>query len=70
MYYVGMYLNLTNALATNPCASNNGGCSHLCLLSNTSAGHTCACPDGNGYQLAANGRDCIGLCGCRCVYVL
>lgn len=30
-----------------PCALNNGGCSHLCLLSTVSpAGYTCACPTG------------------------
>lgn len=53
--------------AINPCASNNGGCSHLCLLSTAPGGHTCACPDGYGYQLAANQRDCIGLH--LCVYL-
>eukprot|EP00731_Ephydatia_muelleri_P017667 Em0010g765a len=32
---------------TNPCALNNGGCTHLCLLSSVQeAGFTCACPDG------------------------
>ena len=33
----------------------------MCLLSTAPGGHTCACPDGSGYQLAANQRDCIGL---------
>lgn len=28
----------------NRCGTNNGGCSHLCLPSNTT--HTCACPTG------------------------
>ena len=46
-------------LAFNPCASNNGGCSHLCLLSTVSARYTCACPDGLGLRLAANQRTCI-----------
>ena len=33
--------------APNPCAENNGNCSHLCLLSSAvSEGYTCACPDG------------------------
>lgn len=32
---------------TNPCALNNGGCTHLCLLSSVQeCGFTCACPDG------------------------
>ena len=61
-------------IAFNPCGSNNGGCSHLCLLSTEPGGRTCACPDGHGYQLAANQRYCIGMhythaCGCVCVYV-
>lgn len=29
-----------------PCADNNGGCSHLCLLSPTDKGFRCACPTG------------------------
>ena len=30
---------------TNPCAVNNGGCSHLCLISSGGRSHTCECPD-------------------------
>uniref|UniRef100_A0AAF5Q0L6 EGF-like domain-containing protein n=13 Tax=Wuchereria bancrofti TaxID=6293 RepID=A0AAF5Q0L6_WUCBA len=29
----------------NPCGDNNGGCSHLCLLSAHDPGFTCSCPD-------------------------
>ncbi|XP_069176041.1 low-density lipoprotein receptor-related protein 4 isoform X2 [Procambarus clarkii] len=29
-----------------PCHDDNGGCSHLCLLSPRPAGYTCACPTG------------------------
>lgn len=29
-----------------PCRLNNGGCSHLCLLSSEPPGYTCACPTG------------------------
>uniref|UniRef100_A0A671PYM9 EGF-like domain-containing protein n=1 Tax=Sinocyclocheilus anshuiensis TaxID=1608454 RepID=A0A671PYM9_9TELE len=32
-------------IVTNPCAVNNGGCSHLCLLQAGGQGHTCECPD-------------------------
>lgn len=31
---------------THPCEKNNGNCSHLCLLSMTEPGYTCACPTG------------------------
>lgn len=30
----------------NPCGRNNGGCSHLCLLSHASKKYSCACPTG------------------------
>lgn len=30
----------------NPCKHKNGNCSHLCLLSNSTEGFTCACPTG------------------------
>ncbi|KAG7275698.1 hypothetical protein CRUP_011325 [Coryphaenoides rupestris] len=32
-------------VVTNPCAVNNGGCSHLCLIRSGGQGHTCECPD-------------------------
>lgn len=32
--------------ASNPCRSNNGNCSHLCLLSTNEKGFSCACPTG------------------------
>ena len=50
-------------IAVNPCATNNGGCSYLCLLSTASGGHTCVCPDGQAHG------DCIGA-GCTCVQVV
>ena len=43
----------------NPCAHNNGGCAHLCLLSfNDQRNYTCACHSGT--RLHQNGHDCIG----------
>jgi hypothetical protein len=48
-----------NSLGVNPCAINNGGCAHLCLLSNTDQrNYICACHSGT--QLHQNGHDCIG----------
>lgn len=38
------------------CAEDNGGCSHLCLLSPREPFYTCACP--TGVQLQDNGKTC------------
>lgn len=40
---------------TNPCAEDNGGCSHLCL--HRPAGPVCACPI--GYELTADEINCV-----------
>ncbi|KPM05640.1 low-density lipoprotein receptor-related protein 6-like protein [Sarcoptes scabiei] len=40
----------------NPCAHNNGGCSHLCLLSSNSEHYSCACP--TGIKLELDGKTC------------
>ncbi|MEQ2235457.1 Low-density lipoprotein receptor- protein 5 [Ilyodon furcidens] len=39
-----------------PCSNNNGGCSHLCLLSPVQPFYSCACP--TGVQLKADGKTC------------
>ncbi|XP_030743400.1 low-density lipoprotein receptor-related protein 5 [Echinops telfairi] len=39
-----------------PCEEDNGGCSHLCLLSPLEPFYTCACP--TGVQLQDNGKAC------------
>ncbi|XP_073967481.1 low-density lipoprotein receptor-related protein 6-like [Choristoneura fumiferana] len=33
-------------VGNHPCKVNNGGCSHLCLLSPTAPGYVCSCPTG------------------------
>ena len=49
----------------NPCEENNGGCSHLCLLSAIDPrGYSCACPD--GIELDSSGRSCV----CECSIIL
>ena len=43
----------------NPCATNNGGCSDLCLLSSINLnGYSCACH--NGTPLSSDGETCAG----------
>ncbi|MBN3278517.1 LRP6 protein, partial [Polyodon spathula] len=39
-----------------PCGSNNGGCSHLCLMSPTKPFYQCACP--TGVRLLEDGKTC------------
>ncbi|GFR86359.1 low-density lipoprotein receptor-related protein 6 [Elysia marginata] len=41
---------------TNMCGDNNGGCSHLCLLSPVSPYFTCACP--TGVKLLSDNKTC------------
>ncbi|XP_022104410.1 low-density lipoprotein receptor-related protein 2-like isoform X2 [Acanthaster planci] len=43
----------------NPCGSNNGGCSHLCLLA-PEGGYTCTCPD--NFILSTDGQNCLANC--------
>ncbi|KAM6162242.1 low-density lipoprotein receptor-related protein 6 isoform 5-T5 [Erethizon dorsatum] len=42
--------------ATNPCGIDNGGCSHLCLMSPVKPFYQCACP--TGVKLLENGKTC------------
>ncbi|KAK3103210.1 hypothetical protein FSP39_017453, partial [Pinctada imbricata] len=49
-------VNVLTFSGTNPCAKNNGGCSHLCLM-NAELGPMCACP--MGLELVSNSKTCI-----------
>ncbi|XP_014786530.1 low-density lipoprotein receptor-related protein 6 [Octopus bimaculoides] len=42
----------------NPCGHNNGGCSHLCLMSPQAPFYSCACP--TGIRIHENGQTCPG----------
>jgi hypothetical protein len=47
--------------ASNPCGVNNGGCSHLCLLSpHSQRNYTCACPE--HFLLDTDHRTCYANC--------
>ncbi|CAH1789469.1 unnamed protein product [Owenia fusiformis] len=45
---------------TNPCGSDNGGCSHLCVIAPGGATYTCLCPD--YFLLAPDDKTCIANC--------
>lgn len=47
----------------NPCGKNNGGCSHLCLISEGGNSFTCACPD--QFILLDDGKSCEANCTAR-----
>lgn len=51
-------------LGPNPCGTNNGGCSHLCLLS-TNQSYTCACPEHFSFMNNGNNRTCASNCSCN-----
>ena len=56
------YLRLPCSIcdAGNPCGSNNGGCSHLCLISPGGSGYKCACPQ--NMSLLSDQRTCNVSC--------
>ncbi|XP_028967382.1 low-density lipoprotein receptor-related protein 2 [Galendromus occidentalis] len=65
-YDIHVYHPLRQLPYNNPCEVDNGGCSHLCLLSPNPAGlkfpaeHRCACPE--DFVLLPNNRTCIANC--------
>uniref|UniRef100_A0A8K9VBI4 EGF-like domain-containing protein n=1 Tax=Oncorhynchus mykiss TaxID=8022 RepID=A0A8K9VBI4_ONCMY len=48
--------SVPHSLVQSPCAVNNGGCSHLCLLAPPPKGSSCTCPTGINLQL--DGKTC------------
>lgn len=62
-YDLHVYHPLRQPNYPNPCGSNNGGCSHLCLLAPPKDGevtYTCACP--NQFYLLPDNRTCQHNC--------
>lgn len=61
-YDIHVYHPLRQLPFTNPCGENNGGCSHLCLLSPGTGQLTykCACP--NQFYISTDNRTCIANC--------
>lgn len=44
----------------NPCGTNNGGCTHLCLIAPGGTSFTCKCP--NHFVLLSDGKSCKANC--------
>ncbi|XP_043944066.1 low-density lipoprotein receptor-related protein 6 [Protopterus annectens] len=53
---IHVFSPLRQKSAFNPCGSNNGGCSHLCLMSPTNPFFRCGCP--TGVRLLQDGKTC------------
>lgn len=46
----------------NPCGTNNGGCSHLCLIKAGGQGYSCECPDNFMIVQFGNTAHCLPMC--------
>ncbi|GMT30081.1 hypothetical protein PFISCL1PPCAC_21378, partial [Pristionchus fissidentatus] len=51
---------LRQPMTENPCGDNNGGCSHLCLISAGGKDYTCSCPD--QFTLLEDKKSCSANC--------
>ena len=60
-YDLHIYHPIEQMKTSNPCAVNNGGCSHLCVLKNVgdTVQHTCLCP--NNF-ITFDNKTCISNC--------
>ncbi|GAB6028318.1 hypothetical protein CHUAL_002491 [Chamberlinius hualienensis] len=59
-YSVVVYHRLSQPEYRNPCGDNNGGCSHLCLISPGGNTYKCSCP--SSFYLDKDNRSCIANC--------
>lgn len=59
-YDIHVYHPLRQLPYPNPCGKNNGGCSHLCLISPGASSFRCACPD--NFVLLPDEKTCIANC--------
>ncbi|XP_067141896.1 low-density lipoprotein receptor-related protein 2 isoform X5 [Centruroides vittatus] len=59
-YDIHIYHRLRQLPYDNPCKNNNGGCSHLCLISPGGKTYSCSCP--NNFVLLSDNRTCIANC--------
>ncbi|XP_037379377.1 low-density lipoprotein receptor-related protein 2 [Talpa occidentalis] len=60
-YDIHVYHSYRQPIVNNPCGTNNGGCSHLCLIKAGGKGFTCECPD-NFYTLHQGDDICLPMC--------
>ena len=60
-YALSVFHFSLQASGVDPCARQNGGCSHLCLRNaDKRVNYTCACP--SSFVLDADGKKCVANC--------
>ncbi|XP_071103874.1 low-density lipoprotein receptor-related protein 2-like [Haliotis cracherodii] len=57
---IHIYHPLRQKPAPNPCGTDNGGCSHLCLIAPGGSEYTCSCPD--DFLMSQDGKTCLANC--------
>ena len=60
VFALGVYHYSLQPAGSNPCGLNNGGCSHLCLISAGGASFKCACPA--SFELGSDAKTCTANC--------
>nr|XP_008542521.1 PREDICTED: low-density lipoprotein receptor-related protein 2 isoform X3 [Equus przewalskii] len=59
---IHVYHPYRQPIVNNPCGTNNGGCSHLCLIKAGGKGFTCECPDSFQALRLDDRTHCLPLC--------
>ncbi|XP_019378305.1 PREDICTED: low-density lipoprotein receptor-related protein 2 [Gavialis gangeticus] len=59
---IHIYHPYRQPFVNNPCGTNNGGCSHLCLIKAGGQGYSCECPDNFMIVQFGNTGHCLPMC--------
>ncbi|XP_019409279.1 PREDICTED: low-density lipoprotein receptor-related protein 2 [Crocodylus porosus] len=59
---IHIYHPYRQPFVNNPCGTNNGGCSHLCLIKAGGQGYSCECPDNFMIVQFGNTAHCLPMC--------
>uniref|UniRef100_A0A803V497 Low-density lipoprotein receptor-related protein 2 n=1 Tax=Ficedula albicollis TaxID=59894 RepID=A0A803V497_FICAL len=59
---IHVYHPYRQPFVNNPCGTNNGGCSHLCLIKAGGQGFSCECPDNFMVIQFGNTAHCLPMC--------
>ncbi|XP_074926235.1 low-density lipoprotein receptor-related protein 2 [Chelonoidis abingdonii] len=59
---IHVYHPYRQPIVNNPCGTNNGGCSHLCLIKVGGQGYSCECPNNFMVVQLGNTAHCLPMC--------